>query len=114
MVLTVLLCVRMAGPVGGSAACVRLRVCMAGPSSGSVGGSGARLRQQARQEAFCSSLSTRSALRAASCIGRCCGVVVGGAAVLAAFRGLADLCGRGPHEAVGVVGTFWWGAVMEA
>ena len=87
---------------------------MAGPSSGSVDRSEARRRRHARREAFCSSMSARLDLRDASRIGRLCGVVVGGAAVLTSFRGLGDLCGGCLHEEVWVVGNFWWGAVLGA
>ena len=127
VVLNVLMRVRMAGPVGGSSSCVSccwwcvvilvhvlLRVCMAGPSSCSAGGSWAWRRRRARQAAFFSSLSARLALRAARSVGRRCGVVVGGAAVLVAFRGLGDFHGGSRREAVGVVGTLWRGAVSGA
>ena len=114
VVLNVLLRVSMAGLVGSSSAHFQLRVCMSGPSSCSVGGSWERRRRRARQAAFCSFLSARLALRAARRVGRCCSVVVGGAAVLEAFRGLWDRRGRSRREAVGVVGTLWRGAVSGA
>ena len=119
MVLNVLLRVIMAGPVGSSSAHFRLWVCMSGPSSYSVGGSWTRRRRQERQAAFCSFLSARLALRAARHVGRRCGVVVGGAAVLEAFRGLRDRRGGSYHngsrrEAMGVVSTLWRGAVLGA
>ena len=127
VVLNVLLGVHMAGTVGGSSSCVSccwghverlahilLRVCMVGPSSYSVGGSWARRRRRARRAAFCSSMSARSDLRAARRVGCRCGVVVGGAAVLAAFRGLGDRRGGSRRDAVGVVGTLWRGAISGA
>ena len=127
VVLNVLLRVRMAVPVGGSSsfvsccwgrvlrlAHVQLWVCMAGPSSSSVGRSWERRRRRARRDAFCSFLSARLALRAARRIGRCSGVIVSGAAVLATFRGLGDRHGGSRHEAVGVASTLWRGAISGA
>ena len=119
-----LLRISMAGPFRGSSSCVScfcgrvvrlarvlLRVCMAGPSSCSVGGSWAQRRRRVRRAAFFSSLSAGLALRAARRIGRRGGVVVGGAAVLVAFRGLGDRRGGSRREAVGVVSTLWRGVV---
>ena len=103
VVLNVLLCVRMAGQVGGSSSCVSccwgyvvrfvcvlLGVFMAVPSSCSVGRSWACRRRRRRRAGFCSLLFARLSLRAARRIGRCYVVIVGGAAVLTAFRGLGD------------------------
>ena len=113
VVLNVLLRVCMAGPVGGYSACVRLRVCMVGPSSFSVGRSWARRRRRSQRAAFCSYLSARLALRAVKRVGRRCGVVVGGAAVLAAFRGLGYLHGGFPVRQWGLSVLFggirYWG-----
>ena len=59
-------------------------------------------------------MSARLALRADRRVGRRGGVIVGGAAVLAAFRGLGDRRGVSRREAVGVVRILWQGAVSGA
>ena len=113
VVLNVLLRVRTAGPVGGSSACVRPRVCMVGPSIVSVSGSWARRRRQARRAAFCSFLSARLALRAARRVGCRCGVVVGGVAVLAYLGALGASVAASPVRQWGsllpFVGVRYWG-----
>ena len=91
---------------------VLLWVCLAGPSSCSIGRSWAQRRRRARGDVFCSSLSASFSLRAARRVGHRCGVVDSGTAMLAAFRGFGDRRGGSLREIVGVVGILWWGAVL--